>query len=129
MLVSPRFFPKLVTKRWRKWRVVWAMALVVNRARLFDCRCLGSMMEWQRGWAMVMGMSDWNMVLRLVMRVVNALWAMVEACLSLGKGLFFVVNRKGAKWSQSFGCVRGLKEMHVWGGVYCDDGSGMRGAV
>ena len=86
-------------------------------------------MDRLRGWARPMGMDDVNVSLSLVMSFLKARWAMVEACLSLGKGLFFVVNRKGAKWSQSFGCVRGLKEMHVWGGVYCDDGSGMRGAV
>ena len=44
-------------------------------------------MDRLRGWARPMGMDDVNVSLSLVMSFLKARWAMVEACLSLGKGL------------------------------------------
>jgi len=60
-------------------------------------------MDRLRGWAMVVGMDDANMSLSLVMSVVKALWAIVEACLSLGKGFALVEWHNGVKWSHSVG--------------------------
>ena len=44
-------------------------------------------MDRLRGWARPMGMDDVNVAFSLVMSFLKARWAMVEACLSLGKGL------------------------------------------
>ena len=45
----------------------------------------------------MVGICELKIVLRAVMRIVDALWAMVDACLSLGKGLVLVVYCRGTK--------------------------------
>ena len=85
-------------------------------------------MDRLRGWARPMGMDDVNVSLSLVMSFLKARWAMVEACLSLGKGLVLAECLRVTKWEHRVGWVCGQNDMHDWGGTTCDEGMGKQGA-